>query len=543
MTTGGVVALTLLLLTFLLFGAVPLWHTDFWAHLKYGEWIAAHRALPEHEPLNPFTDKQARMFDAMWLTQVGYHGVYRAGHSIARGDDRRKFEGGIEAIRLVHLLATIAAIGLLGLTYRRVADSVPWATVGMLIVLILLSNTLTTQRPQTFAFTCFAAILFGLSRPLITRRAVVWIPFVMILWANLHGSFVVGFGLLGLVFFGRLVEVGRESGSVRAIWQDPACRRLLLTIVLGLVGAGILNPYGPSLYLDVIRFGDNPNVRTMSEWQALDFSQLRGGHWGYLAIIVLLAVTQLLSPKPFTPTQLLLIITFGLWPLFQQRAMSWWVPLVPWIIAPHWVAVADRWGLKLPESVPSFRKTALAALLVAVVLFISPSSGWVKTGRPRPTNLALQRGTPNDIAAALAGQPVADPDRVARLLRVIRDEHGGRFVGRIFSSEIQGEYLLWSLPDDTPVMMYNHAQFFPVDYWSECLRVKSGGGDWWEILDRHRAGVVVVEVDMHPELCAELRTNSAWQVVLDEEGAPARDLFSRLFVAVRKPAPPAGKAQ
>jgi hypothetical protein len=144
-----------------------------------------------------------------------------------------------------------------------------------------------------------------------------------------------------------------------------------------------------------------------------------------------------------------------------------------------------------------------------------------------------------DVAAALTGAPPVNPDRVAGLVKVVREEHGGRYAGRVFCSEVQGEYLLWALPADAPVMMYNHAHLFPPEYWDECLTVKAGGPGWWEVLDRYRAGVVVVEADSHPRLCDGLRKDPGWRVVVDESSAPAR---ARLFVAVRKPAAPAGVA-
>jgi hypothetical protein len=222
--------------------------------------------------------------------------------------------------------------------------------------------------------------------------------------------------------------------------------------------------------------------------------------------------------------------------------MIWWVPLVPWIVAPHWVAIAEQRRVKIPESVPSFRKTAFAAVLVLVVAFISPLGAWMKSRHPRSAVTALNRGTPNDIAAALMGQPLVDPKRFAELEKVVREERGGRFTGRVFSSEIQGEYLLWAFPAEVPVMMYNHTQLFTPEYWNECLRVKVADQDWWEILDRHRAEAVVVEVDLAVGLCEELRTNPNWRVAIDETGTPARDQLSRLFVAVKKSAPGVGKA-
>jgi hypothetical protein len=534
MTRGGLVAVGVLGLALFILSILPLWHTDFWVHLKYGEWIVANRALPDREPLSPFTDKQTRMFDAMWLSQVGYHGVFRAGQSIARGDEARRFAGGVEAIRVAHLFAAVAALGLFGLAYRRAADSVPWATGGMAIVLVLMLGTFAVQRPQTLALACYAALLCLVSRVTPTRRALVFVPLVMVLWANLHGSFVVGFGLLAIVVIGRVIEVVRSEGwSARAVWRDDAARRLITAFAVSVLGVAILNPYGPVIYFDVIRFAGHPNLRTMAEWQPLDFTQSRGGHWTYLATVVLVVVTPLATRRMYTATQLLLVFAFAIWPVFQQRMMAWWVPLVPWIIAPLWVAAAERWGLVLPENVPSFRKTALAVVLAIMAFIASPASTWLKTGNPRPLGAALHRGTPYGLAGALKDEPVGESGRARALAEALKELPGGRLSGPIFTSESQGEFLLWALPREMPVMMFNHAQLFDAGYWADCMTVKQAGPRWSEILDRHQVTLVIVEAEYHTHLCAELLRHPGWRIVIDESRAPT-DADSRLVVAIRK---------
>lgn len=536
-TTGGVVAVALLGVAFFILSIIPLWHTDFWVHLKFGEWIAANHKLPEQEPFSPFTDKQTRMFDSMWLTQVGYHGLFRAGQSVAGGDEWKRFEGGVELIRVAHGLTATLALALIGLAYRRAADSVPWALGGMALVFVLMIGAFSTQRPQLLGLACFSALLLVLSRPQLTRRALVGVPVLMVLWANLHGSFAVGFLLLGISLVGHVIEVGRANQwSSRSIGLDVVIRRLAIVIAASAAAVALLNPYGPLLYLHVIRFGGHPNLATMSEWQPLAFSQSRGGHWVYLALAVAVVCTPVVTRRMLSPSRVLLILAFGIWPLFQQRMMTWWIPLVPWIVAPSWVAAAARWGVIVPENVPSFRKTALAALLVVVAVIASPASTWLKTGKPRPIAKALHRGTPSDIAAALKGEQPADPARVKDLIDTVRALPGGRYVGPIFCSESPGEFLLWSMPADTPAMMFNHAQLFVPKYWADCLAVKQGDPGWKAILDRARAGVVVVETDYHERLCAALRVDPDWVVVVDESQLPARDADARLLVAVRRAA-------
>src|SRR5262249_34166175 len=148
---------------------------------------------------------------------------------------------------------------------------------------------------------------------------------------------------------------------------------------------------------------------------------------------------------------------------------------------------------------------------------------------------ALHHGTPNDIAAALTGGTPADPERVKDLVRAIREGYGGRYVGPGFFSGIQGEYLLWARASDTPGGVFNHAQLFTVEYWTDCMKVKEGEPGWQEFLDRHGAKVVVLDLDQHERLCQLLGKAPGWRVVLDESEAPVRDGYSRLFVALRKP--------
>lgn len=534
--SGWVVAVAVIGLLFFLFSIFPLWHTDFWAHLKYGEWVVANRELPKTEPLNPFTDKSKSMFDAMWLTQVVYYELFRAGESLAGGDDAlRRFAGGVELIRLVHNFAVTAALAVLLLAYKRVSGSIAWAVGGVVLVVVFLLTPLQVQRPQTFAILCFALILFGLSREVPSRRFVVWAPALLVLWANLHGSFPIGFALIGLMLVGRVIEVGRDAGwSVRAVIRDTVVRRFVLAIVLGLAAVAVLNPYGIDLFRNVARFSDSPNLLTMAEWQPILIVG-SGAGLAYLLLAFLLVVTQAVSPRPFTPTQLLLVIVFGVWALFQQRMFSWWLPLVPWIIAPHWAAAAEKWGLAFRPGTPNFVKTMAAAALAFIAVGLSPAVTWPRTGGPRPVEQALHMGTPFDIAAALTGAKPADPARAGELPAVVRDWYGGKFTGRVFSSEAAGEYLLWALPPDAPVLMYNHAQLFPPLHWSECLAVKAGRPGWWEILDRHQVNLVVVETDGHAALRDEIKDHPGWRVVVDETDVPNRPPLGRLFVAVRKP--------
>ena len=120
-------------------------------------------------------------------------------------------------------------------------------------------------------------------------------------------------------------------------------------------------------------------------------------------------------------------------------------------------------------------------------------------------------------------------------LRTALREHypDGQYRGAIFSSETQGDFLIWALPADLPVMMYTHAHVFGPDHWEACRDVKAANPGWREFLARHHANLIVVEPSSHEELAGELRKDPDWRVVHDGPESPASDR-ARVIVAVRK---------
>jgi hypothetical protein len=540
-STAGVVATVLLGVALYLLSAMPLLHTDFWSHLKYGEWIVSHRTLPTVEPLCPFTDKERPFFDAMWLSQVIYCGVFRWGESLAGPPEMRRLEGGVEAIRLLHAAVGVIVLALFAWAVRQGSGSAAWGAGAVTYGLVMLLPLLVVQRPQTLAFLPFLGTLV-LLRPFIggektTSARVVWLfPLIMVLWANLHGSFVIGLLLAALaVVSDWLQEIWQKRWSLSAWWSQRPLRYWTLSLMISVAAIALLNPYGPQLYLHVLQFGSHPNLQTMAEWQPLEWTWGPGGHWSYLFLAAMLGLTVAITRRLLGIFPVLLLLTFGLWPLFQQRMMAWWAPLAFWILAPLWTAWARERSWSGKAGVPSFRKTALAGLIGIVAIIAAPASFWLKAGRPRPFASAVYPATPSGVARAIRGEDPGDSGRAQSLIAALKAAGLTSPQGPIFCSERLGEYLLWALPADRPVMMFNHAQLFPSEYWSRCLAVKDGEEGWEVILQHYGAVWIVVETHYHPRLCSLLRQHPDWKVLLDEEGIRELPADARLFVAVKRP--------
>ncbi len=521
-----------------------LWHTDLWGHLHFGRWIVEQGRLPEREPFTPYADKTAELVHFQWLTQVGFYLTYRAGEALAGDEAVRRAAGGTELLRGLLVLLIVARYAVLLAAFRRRAGSLPLACAGVVVVFALSGLQGTIQRPQLVGELCFALVLLAAAPPVLSKRALIWVPALFVFWANAHGSFVAGLVFLGACLAGQAVAAFWKSASwanwdPRRAWADPQVRRLTCVLLLSTAGIALLNPHGPALYRHVVQMARHPNIADLEEWQPMPLKLGEGGHWPFYASVLLLGVSWALSPRRWRPADCLMLAGFGTLTLLKARRVIWFIMLVPWLALPLWAGIGERlrWpGLQV-TSTPSFRKTIVAVMLVLIAIIWYGPVRWLVLGRLRPMEQSVSGGTPWRVSAALTARPGWGDRRIPELSDALQAGYpDGRFSGRVFPTETQGDYLLWSLPADWPVLVYSHVHLFPPEHWRECLTVKFGRPGWREVLDRHGVNLVVIEPELHPRLAQQLRQDAQeWLVVLDETGAPSKPgKENRLLVALRR---------
>ena len=517
----------------------PLWHTDLWGHVLSGEWILEHGELPEHEPFTPYADPNAPAPRTQWLTQVAYASLLRLGNvGAARDSDpEQSLARGVESIRSFHLLVCTGLFVFLWLACRRVSGSAGWANVALLLLFLGLGKPLEVQRPQQLGMLCFAILIFILSRAEPSRGSLAGLPALFAVWANLHGTFVAG---LAFSFLTTFAQLARERAQPNSTWRkalrDRASKRLLTAFGFSCAAVALLNPSGPRLYLDVLTFAGRQNIRDLDEWQPLAFHAGPGGHWAFLASWAAVLCVWGLG-RCAGSFRLLGALPFGVWPLFQERALLWWLMLAPWLIASFGPRCAERIALlkRLPAGTPCFRKTILATAVVLLALLWFPPIQWIIKGAPPPLEKTLSAATPWRLGLELQ----ARPDQRGRWLKAFNDAVRAyperHFQGAIFCSESEGDYLLRVAPTESPVLVYTHAHFFTPEYWRQCMDVKNARGAWRDWLAQRRANLIVIEPDYYDKLANELRTDAEWQVVLDEGSLLGRrQRGNRLFIAVRR---------
>jgi hypothetical protein len=244
---------------------------DLWGHLHFGQRIWREAAVPRVDVFS-YTAAGAPVVEHEWLTELLLAAVYGAAGS---------------AGLLLLKLAAAALTVLLILDATRSASAVldregchPLVAAGALVLAFAVLSPGVEFRPQLFTILLLAlemALLARGDRRLLepgARRGVSWelaaIPLVLLVWANLHGGFVVGLGLLWL-FAG--VIVARAMASGRAAAPPAPGERgaitgrdvsgVLLVCAAGTV-APLLNPYGTGLYVYLARTLDVHHE--ISEW-------------------------------------------------------------------------------------------------------------------------------------------------------------------------------------------------------------------------------------------------------------------------------------
>ena len=525
-TNGELLGAAILLLSFWHLAKLPLWHTDVWAHTKYGE-AYSELGFFEHEPLSPFTDHEARFSHVAWLSQLTYFKLWQFGASLGDGSPEGSLETGAEMLRLFHFALLMCRLTLIWLTLKRFGGSNGWAAVCLGLYVLAVGIGSAIQRPQAFALLFMSILLYALSSPVLSRRSLFGLPVMFCLWANMHGTFVVGLAVLGLHTLGRIFEKGV---------RDEDTRRLILAGVAGFAMT-MLNPGGPWLYQQIIAFSAHPNIKTMTEWHPMRFKTGGGRHWPYLMSLVMLAFIWFLGRRKVGMSGWLLAVPFALWPWMQERALLWWWPIVLWLLARLGPGMGDRFPTmpSLPEGTPS-RWKFLLPLGVAVCLTISlaVSVVWNRYSREMP---ALSRGTPVAFALELTAPRERQGDWLPELRTEINKRYAdGHFHGVIFSSEGQGDFLIWALPKEMPVTLFTHAHVFGQKHWDDCLDVKAGEPNSLEILRNLDACLLIVETDTHTDLCRIIRESDNWLVIVDEIPPSHRESETRSerFIAIRK---------
>ncbi len=316
---------------------------DTYWHIALGRLILEHRAVVTTDPFSE-TMRGTHWVAPEWLSQVIY--------AIAYG------RGGWTAVAALTAVAVAAAFGQLARYLLKYWQPVP-TMIAALVGLVLTSPHI-LARPHVLALPLMVTWIAELIRSLDARREPPWwlLP-LMTLWANLHGSFIFGLAMIGLM-------------ASEAIWVAPASQRLRAGkrwAVFGMLalGAACLNPYGPEIILAAFRtLALGPALSIIIEWRPQDFSKL-----SFYEIIVLAGFgVALLRGVRLPPFRIVMLLTILHLSLSQSRHADLLGMLAPIFLAralaEQFSAIAVNNGLPQLRARPWFPATSSVLLAAAI---------------------------------------------------------------------------------------------------------------------------------------------------------------------------------
>jgi hypothetical protein len=464
---------------------------DTWSHWKYGAWIGEHRGLPAPDPF-AFPDEVTRLPDTAWLSEILCYRVY--------APDRP------EALVLFFALAEVLKAGLYLAAFRRASGSMLLAAFGLAAVEAgcWTWSTSGAFQPHSLGAVAWAVLLVACARPPWPRWAVAVAPLAVLLWANLEEAFLLGVLLVVLFLGGRAWELFRDRRRRGAMADDPELRRLALSVLLAL-GATWGTPHGPRYpaeVLDVYQKGRQVAL----EWKPLlPLATFEGK--AFVASLVAVLVVLRWSPRPFTPSQVLVLTVFALGTWFSRRLFPYWMSLCPLLLLPHVAAKSTKYEVQSTKKRPGFALCTLSFLLCTFLVVLAPSGRWVLGGPPRPLERLVRPETPLLVAHDLdaeseAGQPL-----------------------RVFCSEVWGDYLLWELAPRAAVYWHSPYQGFSPAHLKDGVRLQGLRGgvlDWQSVIQKYQLDVLAVHNDepsrpLFEYLLAQRdRPGAEWDVVVYE---------------------------
>jgi hypothetical protein len=151
-------------------------------HVKVGELMVAEHMLPRTDALAWTTDGRPWL-DQNWGAQLLLYGIWRL--------------GGFPLLIVVNALLAVVSWGLVAAACRRRTSNLRVIAWAILVGYATAAATFSV-RPQMFSLLLFAAELYLLELARARPRIALAIPLLMPLWANLHGAFIVGIGLLAV---------------------------------------------------------------------------------------------------------------------------------------------------------------------------------------------------------------------------------------------------------------------------------------------------------------------------------------------------------
>lgn len=443
---------------------------DTWWHLATGRWIVQHHAVPHSDPFSFATAGKAWVAHE-YFTDIAMFYIHRSGGFIA--------------------LAIVNAL-LLTLAFAVVAHSARaprWLAYVSALSAAYAAHPAFALRPQSISLAFGAIFLWILRKSLRAhdRRWLVALPFMMLVWVQLHAGYLLGIALIGIVLAAEIAD---------ALFKRPESERREW-LALGVTGISCiavvpLNPNGFTMLtfpLYVMRMKIN---QTILEWRP---ANLHDPHlYPFLALAIVTLLGLLVTRERYRPGPFLIYAVLLAAALRSARNLPVFCVVAVVLLADNFripvLTSAERFSIRLP-----IRTLVSLLALFAACYFCSQFA-----------------------ATGLAFQATAEKTNYPRAaVTYLADHH---LPPNLLNDYTFGGYMIWRLYPDYKVYVDGRADLYGDDFLSKYVEIYNAEIDPNPFLDQN--GINTVILAPHAGLATALRSLSVrtdWRLEYEDAHA------------------------
>jgi hypothetical protein len=466
---AGVLCVAIFLIRLVTTGGDLLRDGDSFWHIKAGSVMLDQQALITSDIFS-HTAADTPWTAHEWLSEI----IMASVHNMA----------GLEGVICFFVL--IAALTFWILYKTTESCSSQWVAFGCVAVALLFSPMHMAARPHMFTWlfmvTTVAILIKG-------NKWLYWLPPMMVIWANLHGGFIISLVLQGVFLCGAVLD---QRLSTKTSFSDILSqqKRPVIVLLLCVLACG-LNPFGYALLAFPFQVSKGVFSLMINEWKAPDLQSL----WYFRFYILAIAILISFSRSAVTWTERLLILFFLNAALTHSRHISLMLlaltPFTARMIEQH----LSGWSRK-----GSFTSKGKQ-------LRLSPSSGPLATIFLTLCLLALGSVDPGSLRI-LAPAKVIDVEttQVKELTEYLENDLPR---GKMFNEYVLGGYLLYALEPPPKVFIDGRADMYGEQIMSDYSDILTSPSKREELLEQYDINWVVFE--KNSDLVKALSNSGEWK--------------------------------
>jgi hypothetical protein len=463
-------------------------------HIRAGQDAIAHLAIPR---IDLFTSTMAGKpwFDWEWLSDIVVALLVNS--------------GGLNGV--VWLAALVVAVTFACMFRLLIVRGTSFLFALGLVLLALGTSMLHfLARPHVLSWLLTLAFYWILDS---TERAQngqqarrLWLlPVLMLLWVNLHGSFLLGLVLVAIFWVAALsIRLWPSAApESRETQKAAAVRRMMSLTTTGVacVVATLLNPWGWKLYPHVLRYlSDRLILESMDELHSPNFHDLAPEC--FLLLLLATLVVMVARAREVRPSQLLVALFATYSGLYAARAIPTSALLLSMVLGPLVKAGPSRLARELREM--ELRQRGHLWAIAAVTATAA---------------IALHGGR-------FAGFPVMnarfDPHHMP--VAAVEFIKTSTITEPIFAPDAWGGYLIYELYPARHVVLDDRFDLFGDTFMKSYMRTMAVQRGWEQLLHASAPACIVLRPD--DALTNILKATREWKTVYSDDVAvvlvPAR---------------------